>query len=72
MARNEEVGLAEAAKVMGVTWASAWSALLRGELEGRKVGGRWRVLRASVDTWRRNAAERAGIPRLDPAGVPER
>ena len=61
MARNDEIGLAEAAMLMGVSWARAWSALLRGELEGRKDGARWKVSRASAEAWRRSAGAPAKV-----------
>lgn len=48
-----EVPLALAAQSAGLSWPQAWRLVLRGELEGRKAGGRWVVTRASLETWRK-------------------
>ena len=45
----EEVPLSIASHQLKVSWAVAWRRLLRGELNGRKVGGSWRVTRESLD-----------------------
>lgn len=38
-----EVGLAVAAQRLRMPWASCWRLVLKGELQARKVGGRWLV-----------------------------
>lgn len=48
---DAEIPLALAAQSAGLSWAQAWRLVLRGELEGRKAGGRWVVTRASLEAW---------------------
>lgn len=48
---DAEIPLALAAQFAGLSWAQAWRLVLRGELEGRKAGGRWVVTRGSLDEW---------------------
>jgi len=45
---EDEVPLVEAAIAAGESWPQTWRRLLRGELTGRKVHGRWFVLRSDV------------------------
>ncbi len=44
----ETVSLPSAARRLGVSWPVAWRKLLRGELEGRQINGRWQVTASSV------------------------
>lgn len=49
-----ELTLAESAQELHVSWAQAWTYLLRGRLSGRKNGsGRWVVTRNSVERLRK-------------------
>jgi excisionase family DNA binding protein len=41
-----------AAASLGLSYGSAYALLLRGELEGRRVGKHWRVTRSSVEKLR--------------------
>ncbi len=45
---SEWISLPEAARELGVTWATAWNALLRGRLDGQKRGRVWVVRCSSV------------------------
>lgn len=49
MPSSQEVWLPDAALELGVSWGVAWRLALRGELEARKIGGRWVVSRESLD-----------------------
>jgi len=44
-----EMSLAVAAHRLGLSWPQAWRLLLRQELDGRRVGSRWLVTKASVE-----------------------
>lgn len=57
---NGEIPLALAAQSASLSWAQAWRLVLSGELEGRKVKGRWVIARASLEAWlrERGAARR--------------
>jgi hypothetical protein len=44
----EYITLAEAAQHLHRSWHSTWSRMLRGEIEGVKVGRSWMVRRADV------------------------
>jgi hypothetical protein len=57
---DNEIPLALAAQGAGLSWSQAWRLVLRGELEGRKVRGRWVVRRASLEKWLRDQACAAG------------
>lgn len=48
-----EVSLSVAAHRLGLSWQQAWRLLLRGELQGRKSGGRWAVDEESLERLRR-------------------
>jgi len=50
MARTQqgEVGLAGAAKELGISWQRAWRLLLTGELDGHQRDGHWYVRTDSV------------------------
>ncbi|MBA2458905.1 MAG: helix-turn-helix domain-containing protein [Gemmatimonadales bacterium] len=50
---SEWISLPEAARELGVTWATAWNALLRGRLDGQKRGRVWVVRCSSVERYRR-------------------
>lgn len=43
-----EVPLSEAAMSLGRSWAQTWRLALTGELDARKVGGRWYVTKVSI------------------------
>ena len=43
------IPLPEAAQKLGVSWERAWRSLLRGELQGQKLDGRWYVTEASLE-----------------------
>lgn len=43
------IPLVEAAARLRMTYSRAWQAMLRGDLEGHKEGGRWVVSEASVE-----------------------
>jgi len=45
----ELLGVAEIAKVLGVTDADVLATLDKGELKGKKIGSTWRVTRAALD-----------------------
>jgi hypothetical protein len=47
-----EIGLAAAAHILGVSWATAWKLVLTGDLVGRKAGGRWLVTKQSIEGYR--------------------
>ena len=49
---KKEVGLADAALALGVSWGAAWRLLLIGRLDGRKDGRTWKVTRTSVERLR--------------------
>lgn len=53
--------LTGAAKILRVSYGVAYRLALRGEFEAERVGGRWRVLRESVERLarERDAAEGA-------------
>ena len=56
-----EVPLPRAAHLLGLGYWRCRDAVLRGELEGRQIGGRWVVSTASIEAFRRaQAAEPAG------------
>lgn len=46
---SAEMPLAEAALTLRRTWAQTYDLLLRGDLQGRKVGARWWITRESVE-----------------------
>ena len=48
-AMPELLGVAEIAKVLGVTDADVLATLDKGELKGKKIGSTWRVTRAALD-----------------------
>jgi len=50
---RERISLPVAAKELGIPWATAWNAVLRGSLEGVKEGRVWMVTRSSVEQYRR-------------------
>ena len=43
MANNDEVALSDAAFRLKISYHRAWRRLLSGELQGRKIDGRWYV-----------------------------
>lgn len=45
---REEIGLAEAAQRLGISWQRAWRLVLTGELHGNQRGGRWFVRTDSI------------------------
>lgn len=49
---QRKVSLADAAKLLGMSWQQAWRLVLIGELAGEKMGGRWIVTSESVDAYR--------------------
>jgi len=50
-----DIPLSVAAHRLGVSWATAWRLLLKGDLVGEKIGGRWVVTSDSVETYRSGA-----------------
>ncbi len=54
-----ELPLAEAAMRLRQSWAQTWRLALTGELDARKVGGRWFVTLASVAKIRDGRAAQA-------------
>jgi len=46
---GKQIGLVDAAHRLSQSWARTWDMVLRGELAGTKVGGRWLVDEADVD-----------------------
>ena len=53
-----ELTLAEAAMCLGQSWAQTWRLALTGELDARKVRGRWLVTTTSVEKARERFALR--------------
>jgi excisionase family DNA binding protein len=47
--------LREAAEVLGLSTRTVWEYILRGEIEARVIGGRWRIMRADLDAFLANA-----------------
>jgi hypothetical protein len=45
---NAEIGLAQAAQQLGVSWARAWRLVLTGQLQAEKRDGRWVVNAGSL------------------------
>ena len=45
----ELMGVADVAKLLGVSEADALSALEKGDIKGKKIGSTWRITRAAVD-----------------------
>ena len=45
---NNELTLPEASRVLQLSWAQTWRLVLRGDLAGRQVNGRWRIPRDAV------------------------
>jgi excisionase family DNA binding protein len=44
----ETLGLADAAKLLGVSEADVTASLEAGDLKGRKIGSQWRITRAAL------------------------
>lgn len=44
----DTISLTEAAQTLRLSWSQAWRLVLKGELDGQKVGKEWRVTKASV------------------------
>lgn len=59
MKTDTVLGLAEAAKELGLPYQDAHRLLLTGELEGDKRCGRWWVTRASLDEFNARALARS-------------
>ena len=59
--KTDDLGLADAAHMLGVSWAQAWRMVLTGRLDATKRGGRWQVSAASVhrELLRREVASKA-------------
>ena len=53
MDRTEELPLPAVCRKLNISWAQAWRLLLRGDLQGRQVRGRWMVSAESVSDLRR-------------------
>ena len=53
IAEAECITLPETAKELGIPWATAWNAVLRGQLEGEKEGRVWMVTRSSIERYRK-------------------
>ena len=47
--KNGPVSLPLAAQALGKSWIQAWRLVLKGDLKGSKVGGRWEIERESLD-----------------------
>lgn len=47
-AQQDEIGLAEAAQRLGISWQRAWRLVLTGALDGHQRDGRWYVHVESV------------------------
>ena len=48
---KREIPLSEAALRLRKSWAQCWRLLLKNEISGRKVDGRWVCDVESVDAW---------------------
>jgi hypothetical protein len=65
MSATDDITLPQAAREIGISWASAWRLLLTGRLEGRLLHGRWIVTRSSLDSEKlRRLRTAAGMSRL--------
>jgi hypothetical protein len=49
------ISLSDAAFLMGCSWAVAWRRLLRGDLEGQRIGRQWLASRRSAERLARQA-----------------
>ena len=65
-ARTSMLGLAEAAQRLGIPYQRAHRLLMVGVLPGRKRGGRWSVLAASVHRLRKSRRVRRLAPNHNP------
>ena len=66
---EKEIRLSEAARRLGVDWATAWKLVLKRKLDAQqRANGRWYVQAASVETFARANAleERRGAEVLGP------
>lgn len=52
MEPSDEIGLAEAAHELKLSWHAAWRLALNGQLDARKVSRSWVVTRESVERLR--------------------
>ena len=50
----ELMGVADVAKMLGVSEADALAALEKGDIKGKKIGSTWRITRAAVDEFLRS------------------
>lgn len=51
------LSLPEVCRILGLSWPQAWRLVLRGELQGQQVRGRWLVQAASVADWKRRKSQ---------------
>lgn len=59
MAKAKELSLPDASRALGLSWHQSYRLLCMGRLDARRVRGRYRITRESVERVKRTMTEQA-------------